>query len=536
MMKTPSWLEDAVFYEIYPQSFYDSNGDGIGDIPGIIEKLDYIQSLGVNAIWLNPCFESPFQDAGYDVSDYYQVASRYGTNEDLRKLFETAKQREIRILLDLVPGHTSINCQWFQESQKHNRNPFTDWYIWTNSVWTWETPGIRTVMGYAERNSSYVTNFFYFQPALNFGFANPDPRFPWQQPVDAPGPKSVRQELKNIMKFWLDLGANGFRVDMAGSLVKNDSGWKETGKLWGEMRDWLDQNYPEAVIISEWGYPSKSITAGFHMDFMLHFNTSGLTSLFRKPYGHGPGSDPYGFSYFDRSGHGNIRQFLDDYLPHYEKSKDYGHIALISGNHDITPRIGFKRNVDDLELCFLFLLTMPGTPFIYYGDEIGMDYLDWLPSKEGGYERTGVRTPMQWDNSPNAGFSTAAAEKLYLPVDERPERPIVLNQEEDGNSLLNRVRRLIQLRKNHDSLKASGNLEILFAEADQPLFIYKRSNRYESIIIAINPSGKSCEALISGTSISNYPTTIYGHQKPFSRHGENWKIFLPAVSASILRE
>jgi len=199
--KMPSWLRKAIFYEIYPQSYYDSNADGIGDIPGIIQKLDYIESLGVNAIWLTPCFKSPFQDAGYDVSDYYRVAPRYGTNADLELLIAEAGRRNIRIILDLVPGHTSVNHPWFQQSQKTQKNRYSDWYIWNDSVWNandWDLPAVR---GYAERDASYITNFFYFQPALNFGFANPDPYQTWQQSVHAPGPRAVRQEIKKHHAF-----------------------------------------------------------------------------------------------------------------------------------------------------------------------------------------------------------------------------------------------------------------------------------------------------------------------------------------------
>ena len=138
MPTQPAWLDTAVFYEIYPQTFYDTNGDGIGDLPGILAKLDYLKSLGVNALWLNPCFDSPFQDAGYDVRDYYKIAARYGTNEDARRLFEQARRLGIRILLDLVPGHTSIEHPWFKASCKHIPNAYTDYYIWNNSAWNWE--------------------------------------------------------------------------------------------------------------------------------------------------------------------------------------------------------------------------------------------------------------------------------------------------------------------------------------------------------------------------------------------------------------
>ena len=162
------WLDDAIFYEIYPQSFQDSNGDGIGDFQGIIERLDYIVGLGCNGIWLNPCFQSPFGDAGYDVEDYYLAAPRYGTNEDLRRLFKEAHKRGIHVLLDLVPGHTSTKHRWFQESMKAEKNPYTDRYIWTDDIW--ESPeGMGCIRGISDRSGSCVVNFFSHQPALNYG-------------------------------------------------------------------------------------------------------------------------------------------------------------------------------------------------------------------------------------------------------------------------------------------------------------------------------------------------------------------------------
>ena len=183
--RIPNWLNNAIFYQIYPQSFYDSNSDGIGDIPGIIQKLDYIEWLGVNALWLNPCFVSPFQDAGYDVADYYNVAPRYGTNQDLKRLCEQAHRRNIKVCLDLVPGHTSIEHPWFKASCRHERNEYADRYIWTNSTWDPVDNHMKFIIGYAERDGAYATNFLYCQPALNYGYAKPDPRYPWQQPVDA---------------------------------------------------------------------------------------------------------------------------------------------------------------------------------------------------------------------------------------------------------------------------------------------------------------------------------------------------------------
>ncbi|MFZ2095589.1 MAG: alpha-amylase family glycosyl hydrolase [Anaerolineales bacterium] len=529
---TPAWLEDAVFYEIYPQSYYDANGDGIGDIPGILAKLDYIQSLGVTGIWLNPCFVSPFQDAGYDVADYYQVAPRYGTNENLKHLFNEAHNRGIRILLDLVPGHTSIEHPWFKESCKPERNQYSDYYIWTDSVWKWEVPGYKVISGFSQRNGCYICNFFYSQPALNYGFSCPDPSQPWQQSVDAPGPQQVRRELKNIMRYWLEMGASGFRVDMAGSLVKADPGNRETIKLWQEIRSWLDGEFPEACLISEWGRPSEAIPAGFHMDFTLPFGMPGYTALLRKHYDAGPGSDPYGFSFFESVGHGNIMEFLDDYLHHYNLTRGKGQIAIPSGNHDMNPRLSMRRSTDELELVFLFLLTMPGVPFIYYGDEIGMRSFENLPSKESGYGRTGARTPMQWSDELNAGFSIAKAERLYLPIDPDPGRPNVKQQKKDPHSLLQRVNKLVAIRKTFPALQASASFDVLYADAGKYPLIYKRSREGDVFIIAVNPAAYPVEVEINALSAS-LPQTIYGSEGVFTQQNDNWKISLSGISGGI---
>lgn len=257
----PKWLDNAVFYEIYPQSFNDTNADGIGDINGITEKLDYIKDLGCNAIWINPCFKSPFGDAGYDVEDYYMVASRYGTNEDLANLFKEAHKRDMHILLDLVPGHTSVQHEWFKQSMKAEKNEFTDRYVWTDSIWE-EPQGMGCIRGISDRDGSCAVNFFSHQPALNYGYYKPER--PWQQSMDDEGPKATLEAMKDVMRFWLQMGADGFRVDMAGSLVKNDEDGKGTIKLWQNVREFLDKEFPNAAMVSEWGEPDKSLQGGFH--------------------------------------------------------------------------------------------------------------------------------------------------------------------------------------------------------------------------------------------------------------------------------
>lgn len=535
----PGWLENAIIYEIYPQSFYDTNGDGIGDLQGVIEKLDYVQSIGANTIWLNPCFESPFGDAGYDISDFYKVAPRYGTNDDLRRLIVEARKRGIHVLLDLVAGHTSIECEWFKQSSRHERNAYSDWYIWTNSIWSPVMPGSRNqfIGGTVERNGGYLPNFFPFQPALNYGFANPDPDLPWQQAVDAPGLKAVRAELRKIMKFWLDMGASGFRVDMASSLVKEDPGSRATIALWREIRLWLDQEYPEAVLISEWGRPERAIKAGFHIDFYLGGGFgNGYTSLFRKNVARPFGGSGGGFSFFDIQGMGNIMEFVDEYLPRLRATQKAGYICIFSGNHDTSPRLGVGRSFEDLGVAFTFLLTMPGVPKIYYGDEIGMVGVPGLPSKEGSYWRTEARTPMQWENAKNAGFSTAESEKLYLPVEPNLAQRTVADQEKNAHSLLNTIRALCQLRQSHPALSNCGDFQVVYAQPGRYPFVYLRQNGQERILVVINPAGRDVEvdlpAEMLESSLDN-PVTLWGVEDGLKRNAAGWKIALPAVQAGV---
>lgn len=487
--QSPAWLETAIFYEIYPQSFFDSNGDGIGDLPGVISKLDYIRSLGCTALWLNPCFTSPFGDAGYDISDYYSVAPRYGTEADLLRLFDEAHARGMKVCLDLVPGHTSTDHPWFRESARAEKNPMTNRYIWTGSVWEDAGDGLRVVNGWSERDGNYVTNYFHFQPALNYGFAKPDPSKPWQLPVDHPDVLETRAEMIRIMRYWLDKGADGFRVDMASTLVKNDPGYVETMKLWQEVRALFDRDYPGAVLISEWSNPALAIEAGFHIDFLIHFNTRAYTPLFRNEpfrdcFG---GAEIYGPSYFDAPGEGDLAEFLGPWLEHYSATKDLGCISIPSGNHDIV-RLASGRSQADLKVAFAFLLTIPGVAYIYNGDEIGMTQVKNLASKEGGYGRTGARTPMQWDATPSAGFSTAPASRFYLPLDPAPDRPDVATQHTDPGSLLNFVRALTALRHTHPALHAGSDITILHDKNKGYPFVYLRQSGDQRLLIALNPA------------------------------------------------
>lgn len=532
----PEWLKKAVVYQVYPQSYYDSNGDGTGDLQGITAKLDYIESLGVTALWINPFFVSPFGDAGYDVADYYKVAPRYGTNDDFKALCMEASKRHIRVIFDLVAGHASWENPWFIESAKADKNPYSDWFIWTDNVWVESDNVIR---GLYPRFGGYMTNFLVHQPAFNYGFALPDPNKPWQQSPDSPGPMAVRAEMKKIIQFWFDLGASGFRADMALSLVKGDVKGDYTSQIWQEIRSWIEKEYPDHVMIGEGGRPAISIKkAGFHIDFTLPWNMPAYNSLFRKSFpnegGSNEGVDPYGFSVFDGLGHGNILEFLDEFKRHYAEVKDYGYMTIVEGNHDLHPRISYGRTNNEILQVFLFTMTMPGVPFLYYGDEIGLRSLDGLPTKEGSYDRSNIRTPMQWDNAKaNAGFSTASSDRLYLPVDPDPHRPAVAQEESVPQSLLNQTRLLISLKKSLPALEADADWKILYAGRGKMPFIYERSKGNQHLIIAVNPTDSSVEATLPAELFSTVPKTLWGRDKVFRKTMQGWTVSLGPASGGI---
>ncbi len=479
LMTTPAWLNCAVFYQIYPQSFYDSNGDGIGDLAGIETKLDYLTELGINALWINPCFESPFKDAGYDVTDHCRVAPRYGTNESMKVLIDAAHARDIRICLDLVAGHTSDQHPWFLASQRDEANEFSDRYIWTRNPWVTRDEQMNFISGNADRAGSYAVNFFAHQPALNYGYG--EPARSYQQGVDAAGPRATCAALMAVMKFWLDLGVDGFRVDMAASLVKRDPAAVAIRELWREIRVWLDANYDERVLIAEWGNPERAIDAGFHADFMLHVGVPGYDHLVL-----GPTTFPKraALPYFDSRGAGDFERFWRAFDFQHRRVAGRGLISLATGSHDFS-RARHGRSDDDLKVLYTFLFTWPQLPVLYYGDEIGMYYLEGLPSKEGGYERTGSRTPMQWDDSVLGGFSTSASATPYLPLDPAAERPTVAAQRADRASLWHHVERLIYLRVTETDLSADSPLEILSEATNGYPLVYRRG---AALVVAVNPS------------------------------------------------
>ena len=560
--KGPDWLRDGVIYQVYPSSYKDSDGNGIGDIRGVISELDYIESLGVRAIWFNPLFVSGWIDGGYDVIDFYRVDPRFGTNNDLVELIRKAHDKGIKVMLDLVAGHTSDKHPWFRQSAEDTNLQYSDYYIWSDRLpdkkaeqdletmlkdpdYMQNTLGKWMKSGYP-RDKYYYKNFYACQPALNYGFANPDPDHPWEQGVDAPGPRAVRQELKDIIAFWYDKGVDGFRVDMASSLVKNDKDKKEILNLWREVREWSDKNYPDHVLMAEWGSPKYCLAAGYNVDMDLnntkghnrrlyfdrkhqadggvYFSLDGGQPSVRDLYG-----NPWPEDKIDRTTTpaDMLKEYYDYFTDCVESTSEMGYFATISGNHDhLRINVGPRNTPEQLKVMLSWILTMP-LPILYYGDEIGMRSLVDMPNVEGanhnGKERAGARTPMQWNSGVNAGFSTCSPDDIYLPVcpewtpansypqylawkneyacgragTTAPGNITVESQDDDPNSLLNWTRSLIALRKEHGALWADSRFIPIFnAENPYPM-VYLRTDGEESILVALNPTAESRKLSLS---------------------------------------
>lgn len=480
----PSWLAQAVFYEIYPACFRDSNGDGIGDIAGMISQLDYLRRLGVNALWINPWYVSSFRDGGYDITDFMRPDPRYGTLAEARNFFREAHRHGIRVVLDLVAGHTSLEHPYFQESCRGTGSRHQDFYIWNpNSVYR-GTAEQYYIAGLFPRGS-YCANFFASQPAINYGFNKVENS--WEMSCDHPACRANREWLISVMRYWLDLGCDGFRVDMASSIIKRDPGFEKTSQFWQSVRTLFDREYPEAVLLAEWFMPERSLAAGFHLDFVPP------SGLFRN--------DSWSCSpifsgeiLFSAATKKNDGKWLDGYRKLCDVCNPAG-LCLFSGTHD-QWRLSYFGSDRETMVKLAFMTALPAPPFFYYGDEIGMRHLVGV-AVEGSASRGGARTPMQWDHSRNFGFSTAAPEKLYLPTDSAAGAPTVEDALAGRNPLFTTVRELIRLRREHPALGGDGALELDCPE-NFPLRVTRRLAG-ETIFAAFNPSGETVSFPLPGT-------------------------------------
>ena len=313
-------------------------------------------------------------------------------------------------------------------------------------------------------------------------------------------------------------------VTVSGKVLKNGKGKKEVSKLWKEMRAWKDKYYPETVLISEWANPQQAIPAGFNIDFYIHFGLKGYASLFfdrKTPWGKWEQS--YQNCYFDKQGKGSLKEFSENYTKAYNATKNLGYIAVPSANHDYQrPNIGTRNTPDQLKVAMTFFLTMPGIPFIYYGDEIGMKFQMNLPNKEGSNERSGTRTPMQWTKGKNAGFSTSAPDKLYFPVDTENGKLTVEAQQGDQNSLLSYTRKLTALRHSAKALDNEGDWKLLNQKGQEYPMVYERTLGEEKYVVVVNPGVKAASLNISsvgGKAVSAILPVLY---EPPDKHWSRW--------------
>lgn len=504
---TPKWWQTGIIYQIYPRSFMDSNGDGIGDLPGIIQKLDYLAWLGADAIWFSPTFPSPMADFGYDVSDYTDVHPDFGTLEDFDHLVAEAKKRDIRIILDLVPNHTSDQHTWFKESRSSKDNPKRDWYIWKDAKPDGSEPNNwlaffgGSVWEYDEATEQYyLHSFLKEQPDLN-----------WRNP-------EVKAAVFDAIRFWLDRGVAGFRVDVIDFMLKDEqfrdeppnpnydsdkhipreqlihlycAYQPEVHDLIREMRAVFDE-YDDAVFIGEIDYfapMEKALTYyGKNNDgLMLPFN-------FYFPSSH--------FLAQERTTQ-EIRDYINKYDAALNKDQQPN---WVYGNHDM-PRVASKVG-EQSRVYALMQLTLRGTPFIYYGEEIGMENVD-IPYEQQqdpfglrvpGQGRDLCRTPMQWDYSENAGF-TAPDATPWLPLADNHKTVNVAVQQKDEQSMLALYQQLIQLRRNISAL----NNGIYYPIPDLPddMIAYVRQYNDQRFAVILNFEDQERTININGLKNAN---------------------------------
>jgi len=477
-----SWWAAGVLYQIYPRSFQDSDGDGIGDLKGIIRRLPYLRDLGVDAIWLSPIFPSPMADFGYDVSDYVGVDPLFGTMADFDALVLTAHARGLKVILDLVPNHSSEQHPWFVESRASRDNPKRDWYIWRDGApdggppnnWLSEFGG--SAWHYDEPTGQYYYHaFLKQQPDLN-----------WRNP-------KVREAIHQAMRFWLRKGVDGFRVDVIWHLIKDDqfrdnppnpdykpgrpphetllhvysADRPETLDVVAELRRVIDE-FDDRVLIGEIYLPIERLVAYYGADLAgAHL--------------------PFNFALLSAPWHARSLAALID---RYEAALPNGAWPnWVLGNHD-RPRVASRVGAPQARIAAMLLLTLRGTPTIYYGDEIGMRQLPIAPDQVRdpfeknvpgiGVGRDGCRTPMQWDASEHAGFSAATP---WLPLSDDYQQQNVANLIAAEPSILSLYRALIALRKQLPAL-SRGDYQPLAAEGE--LLLYRRVVQGQSILIALN--------------------------------------------------
>ncbi|HEX2905426.1 MAG TPA: maltose alpha-D-glucosyltransferase [Phototrophicaceae bacterium] len=489
---THEWYKSAVFYELHVRAFFDSNHDGIGDFPGLIQKLDYLKDLGIDCIWLLPFYPSPLRDDGYDIADYYNVHPDYGTLDDFKRFLDAAHQRGLKVITDMVLNHTSDQNRWFQEARQDRNSPYRDYYVWSDtpdkyrdariifidterSNWTWDD----------QAGQYFWHRFFSHQPDLNYD--NP----------------AVQEEMLKVMDYWLSLGLDGFRADAVPYLFEregtNCENLPETHAYLKRIRQWLDEKYPGKILLAEANQWPADVRAYFGDgdEFHMAFNFPVMPRLYMglrredstpivEIINQLPAiPDNCQWCTFLRNHDELTLEMVTDeerdYMYH-EYAKDSRMRLNLGIRRRLAPLLDNSRR--RLELLNALLFSLPGSPIIYYGDEIAMGDNVFLG------DRNGVRTPMQWSIDRNAGFSRADAAQLYAPVISDPIYGYagvnVEAQERSNSSLLNWMKMMIQTQKSNH-IFSLGNITFLDTP-NQKVLAFIRSWENQHILCVNNLS------------------------------------------------
>lgn len=517
------WWKKAVVYQIYPKSFQDSNGDGFGDLQGIIKRLDYLETLGINAIWLSPVFKSPQADNGYDISDYRDIDPTFGSLDDMEELINEAKKHNIRIMMDLVLNHSSNEHRWFKEAKKSKDNPYHDYYIWRDGDEGVPPSDMKACFGGSaweyvpEIGQYYFHQFLPEQPDLN-----------WENP-------KVRRAIYDMILWWMDKGVGGFRLDVIDQIAKEpDKRITINGpRLQEYFKELSRETFQKGDLITvgeAWGADTEraklySNPHGSEFSMVFQFEHIGLD---QKDGGEKWDLAPLPF------------KKLKKIMAHWQNELyNCGWNSLFWDNHDL-PRIvsrwGNDREyrVESAKMLAILLHGMQGTPYIYQGEELGMtnvqydieDYKDceiinmYHERLEKGYSkdeimksiyakgRDNARTPMQWDDSANAGFTTGTP---WIKVNDNYDKINAKSQVDDPDSIFSCYKKLVQLRKDYPVF-VDGKFTLLL-EDDENIFAYSRKNEEKTMIVVCNffdkeipmPLVKECEGM--EVLISNYKDT-----------------------------
>jgi alpha-glucosidase len=482
------WWQEGIIYQIYPRSYQDSNGDGIGDIPGIIQRLDYLQWLGVNIIWLSPVYPSPMKDFGYDISDYQNIHPIFGTLDDFDRLVAELHKRDMKLIIDMVPNHTSDKHPWFIESRSSRNNPKRDWYIWHAGTLDGKVPNnwLSVFGGSAWEWDEHTGQYYYH------AFLKEQPDLNWRN-------EEVQQAVMNTMRFWLAKGVDGFRIDVMWHLIKDkhlrdnppnpryeekmlsydqllpvfSTDQPEVHEIVHKMRKLLDE-YDNRMMIGEIYLPIDKLVTYYGADnngAHLPFNFLLLLTS------------------WDAMSIATVIEEYEAALP------DEAWPNWVLGNHD-QPRIRSRVGLQQARVAAILLLTLRGTPTIYYGDEIAMPDVpipfaevrdpQGLNMPEKNLSRDPARTPMQWDAADNASFTNV---KPWLRIDKAYARENVEAQRNDPYSILSLYKQLITLRQKEPALKTGTYVPVYIGHQG---FAYMRVSGDDKFLIVLNLSHRPC--------------------------------------------